>query len=64
MYAFTISPAISQTKSAWEYMYVRSIDCSQQFSKGAGTPKLVHSIQDFSASWVTQTEDANSNVNN
>lgn len=45
-------------------MYVRSIDCSQQFSKGAGTPKLVHSIQDFSASWVTQTEDANSNVNN
>lgn len=45
-------------------MYVRSTDCSQQFSKGSGTPKLVHSMQDFNTSWVTQTEDANSYVNN
>lgn len=32
--------------------------------KVLGAPKLVHNMEDFNTSWVTQTEDANYDVNN
>lgn len=43
MYVFTISPPITQTKKCLG-MYVGSSGCSQQFAKGIGAPKLVHSM--------------------